>query len=220
MYGDDPEDVYFYLTIYNEPYVQPVEPEHVDVPSLLRGMYVCQPAVDVPEGAPRAQLLASGVAVPWALRAAELLRDDFGVHADVWSVTSWNELRRDGLDTDRWNLLNPGSDPRVAFVASQLAGRPGPVVAVSDFIRAVQDQIMPWVDADFASLGTDGWGMSDTRGALRRHFKVDAESIAVQALALLAKRGVVDAGAPLAALEKYQLLDVTAADPGSGLGES
>ncbi|HEY5032190.1 MAG TPA: pyruvate dehydrogenase (acetyl-transferring), homodimeric type, partial [Actinomycetes bacterium] len=220
MYGEDPEDLYYYLTIYNEPYVQPAEPEGVDVDALLRGMYVYQAAADVPEGAPRAQVLASGVAVPWALRAAELLRDDWGVHADVWSVTSWNELRRDGLGADRWNLLNPAAERRTSFVSSQLAGRPVPVVAVSDFTRAVQDQIMPWVDGDFASLGTDGWGMSDTRGALRRHFKVDAESIAVQTLALLAKRGEVDAGAPLAAIEKYQLLDVTAADPGSGLGES
>ena len=220
MYGEQPEDIYYYLTIYNEPYVQPAEPEGVDVASLLRGMYLYAPAADVPEGAARAQVLASGVALPSALRAAELLRDDWGVHADVWSVTSWNELRRDGLDVDQWNLLNPSEERRTAFVAQQLGGRPGPVVAVSDFMRAVQDQIMPWVGPDFASLGTDGWGMSDTRGALRRHFKVDAESIAVQTLAQLARRGEVDAGVPLQAIEKYALLDVTAADPGSGLGES
>ena len=220
MYGESPQDVYYYLTIYNEPYVQPAEPDGLDVASLLRGMYLLSPAADVPPGAARAQLLASGVSVPWALRASELLAQDWGVHADVWSVTSWNELRRDGLEADRWNLLNPGEPVRTAFVTEQLGGRPGPVVAVSDFMRAVQDQIMAWVPADFAALGTDGWGMSDTRGALRRHFKVDAESIAVQTLALLARRGEVDAGAPLAAIEKYSLLDVTAADPGSGLGES
>jgi len=220
MYGDQPEDIYYYLTVYNEPYVQPPEPEGLDVASLLRGMYRLRPAVDVPEGAPRAQLLASGVAVEWALRAADLLRDDWGVYADVWSVTSWNELRRDGLDADRSALLDPDGPERTAFVTEQLTGQPGPVVAVSDYLRAVQDQIREWVPAEFASLGTDGWGLSDTRGALRRHFKVDAESIAVQALELLGRRGEVDRGAARKAIEQYQLLDVTAADPGSGLGES
>src|SRR4029077_5962652 len=143
--GDQPEDVFFYLTIYNEPYVQPAEPPGLDVESLLRGMYLYGPAdAAAPEDAPRAQLLASGVAMQWALRAAELLRDDWGVHADVWSVTSWNELRRDGVDADRHNLLEPDDEPRTAYVTAQLTGRPGPVVAVSDYMRAVQDQILPW----------------------------------------------------------------------------
>jgi pyruvate dehydrogenase E1 component len=220
MYGEDPEDVFYYLTIYNEPYVQPAEPDDLDVPSLLRGMYLYAPATDVPEGAARAQLLASGVAVEWALRAATLLRDDWGVHADVWSVTSWNELRRDGLAADAHNLLEPDEEPWTAFVTRQLDGRPGPVVAVSDYMREVQDQIQPWVSGDYASLGTDGWGLSDTRGALRRHFRVDAESITVQALTLLARSGEVDRSLPRQAIDKYQLLDVRAADPGSGLGES
>jgi len=220
MYGEHPEDIYYYLTVYNEPYVQPAQPDDVDVEGILRGMHRYQAATDVPEGAPRAQLLASGVSMPWALRAADLLRDDWGVHADVWSVTSWNELRRNGLEVDRHNLLFPQEEPRTAYVTERLAGQPGPVIAVSDFMRALQDQIMPWVPGDFAALGTDGWGLSDTRGALRRHFKVDAESIVVQTLARLAAAGVVDAATPRSAIEKYALLDVNAADPGSGLGDS
>ncbi|MCU0265151.1 MAG: pyruvate dehydrogenase (acetyl-transferring), homodimeric type [Actinomycetia bacterium] len=220
MYGDSPEDVFYYLTVYNEPYVQPAQPEGTDVDGILRGMHLYATATQVPEGAPRVQLLASGVAVPWALRAQELLRDGWGVHADVWSVTSWNELRRDGLAADRANLLDPDAEPRVAYVTQRLAGRPGPVVAVSDFMRAVQDQIRPWVPQDFASLGTDGWGLSDTRGALRRHFKVDAETITAQALTVLAQRGEVDRAAPAQAIERFALLDVTAADPGQGMGDA
>ena len=138
MYGEEPENVFYYLTIYNEPYVQPAEPDGVDVDGILRGMHL------ISEGSgdgPRVQLLASGVGVNWALRAQELLRDDWGVQSDVWSVTSWNELRRDGLAADRHNLLQPDDEPKVAYVTQRLAGRSGPVIAVSDWMRAVQDQI-------------------------------------------------------------------------------
>ena len=133
-------------------------------------------------------------------------------------MTSWNELRRDGLAVDRHNLLHPDEEPREAYVSQRLAGRPGPVVAVSDWMRAVQDQIRDWVPADFASLGTDGWGMSDTRGALRRHFLVDAESITVQTLAMLAKRGEFDRGRLPEAIQRYRLDDPAAADAGNTEG--
>jgi pyruvate dehydrogenase E1 component len=216
MYGDDPENIYYYLTLYNEPYPQPAEPDDVDVDGILRGMHLVSPA---PEGdGPRAQLLASGVGVNWALRAQELLRDDWGVFADVWSVTSWNELRRDGLAVDRHNLLHPDQAPRHAYVTQRLEGRPGPVIAVSDYMRAVQDQISDWVPGDFASLGTDGWGMSDTRGALRRHFLVDAESITVQTLARLAKAGQFDGSRLIEAITRYQLDNPAAADAGNTEG--
>jgi pyruvate dehydrogenase E1 component len=215
MYGEDPENIYYYLTVYNEPYPQPAQPDDVDVDGILRGMHLVSPGSG--EG-PRAQLLASGVGVNWALRAQELLRDEWGVNADVWSVTSWNELRRDGLATDRHNLLNPDLEPRTAYVTQKLAGRPGPVVAVSDWIRSVQDQIRDWVPGEFVSLGTDGWGMSDTRGALRRHFLVDAESITVQTLAMLAKRGEFDRGRVKEAIDRYRLDDPTAADAGNTEG--
>jgi pyruvate dehydrogenase E1 component len=215
MYGEEPENVFYYLTIYNEPYVQPAEPDGVDVDGILRGMHL------ISEGSgdgPRVQLLASGVGVNWALRAQELLRDDWGVQSDVWSVTSWNELRRDGLAADRHNLLHPDDEPQVAYVTQRLAGRPGPVIAVSDWMRAVQDQISEWVPQEFTSLGTDGWGMSDTRGALRRHFLVDAESITVQTLTMLAKSGEFDQAQLAGAIERYQLHDPAAADAGNTEG--
>ena len=215
MYGEDSENVYYYVTMYNEPYVQPAEPENVDVQGILKGMYLLNESAT---SGPKAQILASGVGVPWALKAQELLRDDWGVSADVWSVTSWNELRRDGLAVDRNNLLNPEQEPQQAYVTTRLAGTSGPVIAVSDFMRAVQDQIASWVPNEFASLGTDGWGLSDTRGALRRHFLVDAESIAVQTLAALARLGKVEKPIIAQAINKYQLLDPAAADAGNTEG--
>ncbi len=230
MYGtseDHPhgEDVFYYLTIYNEPYVQPAEPENVDVEGILRGISHLASAPN-PAGAggedsaPRAQLLASGVAVQWAVEAQRLLSEDWGVQADVWSITSWNELRRDGLACDEHNLLHPEDERRVPYLTSKLLGAPGPVIAVSDYMRAVQDQVAPWVPGDFASLGTDGYGRSDTRGALRRHFHVDAPSIVTATLAELARRGEVKPEVPREAIEKYQLLDVRAAGAGNTLGES
>ena len=215
MFGDQPEDIYYYLTVYNEPYPQPAEPEGVDVDGILRGMHLVSPAAGTGE---RVRLLASGVGVNWALRAQELLRDDWGVDAEVWSVTSWNELRRDGLACDRHNLLHPTGDPRVPYVTQRLQGASGPVVAVSDWMRAVQDQISDWVPDDFVSLGTDGWGMSDTRGALRRHFLVDAESITVQALTSLARRGGFDRARIAEAIDRYRLDDPAAADAGNTEG--
>jgi pyruvate dehydrogenase E1 component len=216
MYGENPENVYYYLTVYNEPYPQPPEPEGLDVEGVLRGMYLLAPVADAT--GPRAQLLASGVAVNWALHAQQLLATEWGVAADVWSVTSWNELRRDGLDCDRHNLLNPGAPPRTPYVTTRLAEAPGPVIAVSDYMRQVQDQIRAWVRGDYASLGTDGWGMSDTRGALRRHFLVDAQSIVTQTLSVLEQRGEVPAGSTAKAIDSYQLDDPSAADAGNTEG--
>jgi len=217
MYGQDPEDIFYYLTVYNEPIVQPAEPDNVDVEGILRGMHLWRPAEDAGD-LPRVQVLASGIAMPWAEKAQHLLRADWGVAADVWSVTSWNELRRDGLNSDRAALLNPADEIAVPWVTQKLSGRPGPVVAVSDYMRAVQDQIREWVPTDFSSLGTDGWGMSDTRGALRRHFLVDAESITVQTLASLAKRGEFPRERVAEALNRYRLDDPRAADAGNTEG--
>jgi pyruvate dehydrogenase E1 component len=215
MYGEEPEDIFYYLTVYNEPYPQPPEPENVDVEGIVRGMHI------VSEGSgdgPKVQLLASGVGVNWALRAQHMLRDEFNVESTVWSVTSWNELRRNGLAVDRHNLLHPGAHQQEAYVTSRLREHPGPVVAVSDWMRAVQDQIRDWVPGPFKSLGTDGWGMSETRGALRRHFLVDAESIAVQALTLLSQSGDFPADQLPGIIEKYQLGDPAAADAGNTEG--
>jgi len=216
MYGPDAENVFYYLTIYNEPITQPVEPENVDVEGILKGMHLYAPSHH--QDGQRAQILASGISLPWAMDAQRILADDWGVRADVWSVTSWNELRRDGLEVDRHNLLNPAGEQHKAFITQKLEGTQGPVVAVSDYMRAVQDQISEWVPNDFASLGTDGWGMSDTRGALRRHFLVDAQSIVVQTLAMLAKRGEFDAHRVQEAIDRYQLNDPKAASAGNTEG--
>ena len=223
MYAGGPngtgEDIFYYLTIYNEPIVQPAEPENADVEGILRGMHLYSPALGV-EGRPRAQVLASGVGMPWALRAQRLLGEEWGVDADVWSVTSWNELRRDAVTCEEANLLDPSDTPRVPYVAARLADTSGPVVAVSDFMRAVPDQISRWVPTDYSSLGTDGFGFADTRGAARRFFHVDAESIVLAVLTALAKRGEVKPEAPREAIDQYQLLDVTAAGVGTVGGDA
>nr|WP_121193923.1 pyruvate dehydrogenase (acetyl-transferring), homodimeric type [Motilibacter peucedani] len=220
MYGESPEDVFYYLTIYNEPYLQPAQPADLDLDGLLKGLYRYAPGPDLGADAAKAQILASGVGLTWALEAQQLLADDWGVSADVWSATSWTELRREALDCDSANLLSPDGEQRVPYVTRKLAGAPGPVVAVSDYMRAVPDGIRPWVQHDWTSLGTDGFGMSDTRGALRRHFKVDAASITVATLAQLARQGGVKPEAAREAVEKYQLGDIRAAGAGNTLGES
>jgi pyruvate dehydrogenase E1 component len=217
--GSAGEDVFYYLTIYNEPISQPAEPENVDVEGILRGIHKISPALGE-AGRPRAQVLASGVGVPWALKAQQILGADWGVDVDVWSVTSWNELRRDGLQADEFNYLNPGEDPKTAYVTAKLADADGPFVAVSDYMRAVPDQIAQWVPGDWSSLGADGFGFADTRGAARRFFHIDAESIVVNVLAQLAKRGEVKQEAPREAMERYRVLDVSAADAGSAAGDS
>jgi pyruvate dehydrogenase E1 component len=217
MYGESPEhphgeDIFYYLTVYNEPYQQPAMPADsaearaAMEQAILRGLYRYAPAAGEPDGErPKAQILASGVAVRWALEAQRLLAEDWGVAADVWSATSWTELRRDALTCEEWNLLNPDAQARVPYVTEALEGQPGPVVAVSDWIRAVPDQIARWVPGPFTSLGTDGFGFSDTRAAARRFFHVDGESITLAVLSQLARRGEVKHETLAQAIEKYRL---------------
>jgi pyruvate dehydrogenase E1 component len=226
MYGEGrtPEEsnVIYYLTVYNEPIHQPKEPEGVDVEGILRGMHRISTADTTgwTHEAPRAQLLGSGVGVAWVLEAQQLLADDWGVAADVWSVTSWNELRRDGLAADEGEFLSPDEAPVTPWVTQCLQDTEGPVVGVSDYMRAVQDQIREWVPGTYATLGADGFGFSDTRAAARRFFKIDGPSVAVRTLQLLAKDGKVDADVPRRAAEKYRLDDVTAGTSGNAGGES
>jgi pyruvate dehydrogenase E1 component len=222
MYGPADEDVMFYLTVYNEPIVQPKEPEGVDAEGIVKGMYLLAPGSfdGVNQDARRAQVLASGVAVPWALEAQELLKRDFGVVADVWSVTSWNELRRDAMDADEQAFLHPEQGHRTPYVTARLADAPGPVVAVSDYMRQVPDQIAQWVPGDYASLGADGFGFSDTRPAARRFFHIDGPSIAVRTLQQLAENGEVPEDWPLRAAQQYDLLNVNAGSSGNAGGES
>jgi pyruvate dehydrogenase E1 component len=214
----DGENIFYYLTVYNEPYPQPAEPASFPggtaalEEGILRGLYLYSGASEGQEGAersgvssPRTQILASGVALRQALTAQEMLAADWGVSADVWSATSWTELRRDALACESWNMLHPGEPSRVPYVSSLLSDAPGPVVAVSDWIKAVPDQIARWVPGTFTSLGTDGFGFSDTRPAARRFFHVDAESITVAVLWELARSGAVDADLPAQAIAKYRL---------------
>jgi pyruvate dehydrogenase E1 component len=198
--GEDP-DVFYYLTLYNEPVTQPAEPPDVDTEGILAGMHRYSPALA--SGGPGAQILASGIAVPWALEAQAMLRDDWSVQADVWSVTSWTRLRREALAVYDWNHLHPDEPQRTPYVTERLHGRRGPVIAVSDWMRAVPDQIAPFVEADWSSLGTDGFGMSDTRHALRRYFHVDAPSIVTRVLERLARQGQVDPASPSLAVKRY-----------------
>jgi pyruvate dehydrogenase E1 component len=203
MYGAQQENVFYYLTLYNEPILQPAEPDGVDVEGILAGMHRIS-STDTIDG-PSAQILASGIAVPAALAAQRLLSNDWGVYTDVWSVTSWTELRRDALRADEWNLMRPGRPRRVPYVTRRLLERPAPVVAVSDWMRAVPDQIAPFTPGDWASLGTDGFGMSDTRAALRRHFHVDAPSITARVLSQLVDQHIVDPSVLTKAIDLYGL---------------
>lgn len=159
--------------------------------------------------------------MPWALEAQKLLSDDWGVTADVWSVTSWTELRRDGLDADEHNMLHPDETPRTAYVTDKLAHAEGqPFVATSDYMHAVQDQIRAWVPGPYGTLGADGFGFSDTRQAARRFFTIDGPSMVVKALQMLAEQGKVDEGVVAQAIEKYRLLDVTAGTSGNAGGDA
>jgi pyruvate dehydrogenase E1 component len=214
MYGEgDPRDpnVFYYLTLYNEPYQQPPEPDDLDVEALLRGLYHYAGPRRPESAGPKVQLAASGVALRWALHAQHILDRDWDVQADVWSATSWTELRREAVEVDRHNLLHPEAEPRVPHVTRVLRDATGPLIAVSDWMRAVPDLIRPWVPLDLVTLGTDGFGFSDTRPAARRHFLIDPESITVAALAALARRGEIDRSVVADAAQRYRIEDPQAA---------
>ncbi|MCW2806533.1 MAG: pyruvate dehydrogenase, partial [Marmoricola sp.] len=206
------EDVIFYVTVYNEPITMPKEPENLDVQGLLKGIYHFADAPEVTGNgdAPRVQLLASGVGFPWIQKAQQLLADEWGVAADLWSVTSWNELARDGVEADKWTLNHPDEAARVPYITSTMENQPGPVIAVSDYMRAVPQQISHWMPNDYHVLGTDGFGFADTRPAARRYFQVDAESVVVAALRALADRGELKPEAAAEAFAKYRIDDPTA----------
>ena len=219
MYGPNSSDpnVMYYLTVYNEPMLQPAEPDEVDADGIVRGLH--QVAVGSGEG-PRCQLLGSGVSVPWVLDAARTLKRDWGGSADVWSVTSWTELRRDELAAEEHNFLHPQAERRIPYVTEKLAKTTGPVVATTDYASEVPDQIRQFLPRPFATLGADGHGFSDTRPAARRWFHIDVQSVVVRALQLLADDGQVNSSAAQEAAERYRLLDVTAGTTGTAGGDS
>ncbi|MBK1732386.1 pyruvate dehydrogenase (acetyl-transferring), homodimeric type [Thiococcus pfennigii] len=195
------EDRFYYITAMNENYVQPAMPEGV-ADGILQGMYLFRRGA---ERAQRVQLLGSGTILREALAAAELLEKDFAIAADVWSVTSFNELRREGLDAERWNLLHPQEPPRASYVETQLGDTHGPIVAATDYQRAYADQIRPFVPRRYRVLGTDGFGRSDMRRQLRRFFEVDRHYIALAALKALADDGEIPARTVAEAIEKYRI---------------
>ncbi|GAC1540942.1 MAG: hypothetical protein NVS3B16_03720 [Vulcanimicrobiaceae bacterium] len=189
MYAEQ-EDVYYYITVLNENYAHPEMPPGVEA-GILRGGYLLREAAGA-EGRPRVQLMGSGAILREVEAAADLLAETFGVAADVWSATSFNELRRDGLDAERWNLLHPGDEPRVPYVTQLLAGRAGPLVAATDYLKSYAEQIRPFVTRRFHALGTDGYGRSDYRRKLRDFFEVDRRWIALAALKALADDGTIE----------------------------
>jgi pyruvate dehydrogenase E1 component len=184
MYQEQ-EDLFYYLTLYNENYPMPPMPEGV-AEGILKGIYRYKAAA---EGPAKVQLFGSGPILNEALRAQSILAEKYGVPADVWSVTSYNELRRDALRGERWNRLHPGQPARQPYIQQALAGAVGPIVAATDYMKVVADQVAPWVPGRMETLGTDGFGRSDNREYLRRHFEINAESIAAAALSRLARDG-------------------------------
>jgi pyruvate dehydrogenase E1 component len=197
MYQDG-EQVFYYITVMNENYAHPELPEGVRE-GIVKGMYKFRDAGD----AAKVQLLGSGTILREAIAAADLLKAEFGIEATVWSVTSFSELRRDGLEKDRWNLLHPGQPPRVSYVEEALSAAPGPVVAASDYMKTVADQIRQYVPRSYTVLGTDGFGRSDRRSELRRFFEVDRHYIALAALKALADAGEVPVTAVAEAIAKF-----------------
>ncbi|MGY3552947.1 pyruvate dehydrogenase (acetyl-transferring), homodimeric type [Williamsia sp. R60] len=219
MYGEDPENIYYYITIYNEPISQPAQPDNLDVAGLLNGIYRY---AEAPEGKEYpANILVSGITMPSALKAQELLAEEWNVGANVYSVTSWNELSRDGVEYEKASLRDPDGEHQQPYVTEALAEAAGPFVAASDFMRGVPELIRAWVPGTYLTLGTDGFGFSDTRPAARRFFNVDGESIAVGVLSALARDGHIEAKVAAEAAAKYMIDDVLAApkqtsDPGPG----
>jgi pyruvate dehydrogenase E1 component len=193
------EDVYYYLTVMNENYGHPEMPQGVEQ-GILKGMYPFKKSDKA-----KVQLLGSGSILREVIAAAELLEKDFGVGADVWSVTSFSELRRDGVDASRWNALHPEQPQRKSYVTQCLESRKGPVVAATDYVRMHADCIREFVPRDYRVLGTDGFGRSDTRARLREHFEVNRHWVAVHALKALADAKEIPAARVAEAIKKYGL---------------
>jgi pyruvate dehydrogenase E1 component len=195
------ENIYYYIACMNENYAHPPMPEGVQE-GILRGMYRLKQGG---KGAARVQLLGSGTILREVIAAGEILEQEFGIAADVWSVTSFGELRREALETSRWNDRHPDAEPRESHVATSFKGIDGPFVAATDYMKTVSDQIREWVPGRYVVLGTDGFGRSDGRQALREFFEVDKHSIAVAALKALADDGAVDVKIVAEAMSRFGL---------------
>jgi pyruvate dehydrogenase E1 component len=183
------EDCYYYITMYNEDYINPAMPEAEGVrEGILRGIYKFKASENGPA---KAQLFGSGPILNEAIKAQAILAEKYNIPTDVWSVTSYNELRRDCLDVERYNRLHPAAKERKPYIVEALGDAPGPIIAASDYMKSLPDTLSPWLGARLSSLGTDGFGRSDNREHLRRHFEVDAASIVAATLSKLAREGVI-----------------------------
>ncbi|MES9975526.1 MAG: pyruvate dehydrogenase (acetyl-transferring), homodimeric type, partial [Candidatus Thiodiazotropha sp.] len=200
MYQEQ-ENVFYYITVMNENYLQPAMPEGVEE-GIVRGLYLLDTGGKHKH---RVQLLGSGTILREVIAAAELLEKEFNVSADVWSVTSFNELRRDGLDAERWNTLHPQEEPKLSYVTEKLSGQKGPVVAATDYIRSYADQIRPFITTSYSVLGTDGFGRSDMRSQLRKFFEVNRYYILIAALKALVDEGEIKSEQVSRAIKKYKI---------------
>ena len=203
------EDHFYYIALYNENYPMPAMPQGLAPEDVLKGIYRYQAAENGPA---KVQLFGSGPILNEALRAQRILAEKYDVPADVWSVTSYNELRRDALAVERWNRLHPAEPARTPHIVQALAGAGGPIVAASDYMKVVPDQVAPWLPGRLESLGTDGFGRSDNREYLRKHFEINAESIVTAALSRLARDGQFDAARATAAFAELGV-DTEGIDP-------
>ena len=194
------DNVFYYITVMNENYQHPDMPAGAEE-GIIKGMYLLQESKK--KSKKHVQLLGSGTILREVIKAASMLKDDFEVDADIWSVTSFNELRRDGLSVERHNRMHPNKPAKQSYVSQLLAGRQGPVIAATDYMRLYADQIRPYIDAPYVTLGTDGYGRSDTRERLRHFFEVDAKYIVLSALSALADTGAVPKSMVLDAMKRY-----------------
>ena len=194
------DNVFYYITVMNENYQHPDMPAGVEE-GIIKGMYLLQDSHK--KSKKHVQLLGSGTILREVIEAARLLKEDFSVSADIWSVTSFTELRRDGLAIERHNRMHPEETSKQCYVRQQLGGRKGPVIAATDYMRLYADQIRPFIDSPYVTLGTDGYGRSDTRARLRHFFEVDAKFIVVTALSALADQGDVPKSTVLDAMKRY-----------------
>jgi len=203
------EDRFYYLTLYNENYAMPPIPKELNPEGILKGIYCFQPSEN---GKARVQLFGSGPILNEALRAQKILDEKYHVAADVWSVTSYNELRREALDVQRWNRLHPDQPQKQPYIVEALKGAEGPIIAATDYMKIVPGQLSPWLESRLETLGTDGFGRSDNREYLRRHFEINAEAIAAAALSRLAREGKFDGKKAKAAILELGL-DPERGDP-------
>jgi pyruvate dehydrogenase E1 component len=197
------ESLFYYLTVMNEPYAMPVMPEGVG-DGILKGLYRFR-ATSKPEASCRAQLFGSGAILPQVIKAQEILESTYNVGADVWSVTSYGQLYREGHACERWNLLHPGETPRVPYVAQCLRDAPGVLVAASDYVKALPNAIGRWLPGPMTALGTDGFGRSESRDSLRDFFEVDHRYVIVSTLAALARDGKLDPSVVQQAIKRHNI---------------